>query len=168
MSGRLLLELTDLAGDHLPGLEWLSSFHLAPLTVDVGFGERTYASAEHAYQAAKATDQADHDAVAEATTPDEAKERGRAVPRRPDWRAVRADVMREVLAAKFAPGSDLAERLLVTGNAVIVEVAPHGDAWNGVAPQDDGTWRGRSVLGVLLMERRGQLRLLRDRFPAEA
>ena len=168
MSDRLLLELTDLVGDHVPGAEWLSSFHVAPLTADVGFGEREYASAEHAYQAAKATTAADHDAVAAAATPAEAKERGRAVPRRPDWRAVRADVMREVLAAKFAAGSDLAERLLVTGNAVLVEVAPHGDAWNGVAPQDDGTWRGRNVLGVLLMERRGQLRLLRDRFPSEA
>ena len=157
---RLLIELVGLVGEHQPGQEWLSNFSPDPVRVDVGHGEQEYATVEHAYQAAKAAHAQDHDVVAAAGPPEQAKERGRALQRRADWREVRTGVMRAVLAAKFAPGTEAGRRLLATGEAVLVEVAPHGDELNGVGPQPDGSWRGRNVVGVLLTERRGQLRLL--------
>ena len=157
---RLLIELVGLVGEHQPGQEWLSNFSPDPVRLDVGHGEREYATVEHAYQAAKAARLEDHDGVAASGPPEQAKERGRALQRRDDWREVRTGVMRAVLAAKFAPGTEAGRRLLATGEAVLVEVAPHGDELNGVGPQPDGSWRGRNVVGVLLTERRGQLRLL--------
>lgn len=157
---RILLELVGLVGDHQDEHAWLSNFSPHPVRLDLGHGERTYATVEHAYQAAKATTRDDHDHVAAAERPGEAKERGRALARRPDWREVRTGVMRAVLAAKYAPGTEAGRLLLATGDAPLVELAPHGDALNGVAPQQDGSWRGRNVVGVLLVERRGQLRLL--------
>ena len=159
-SPRVLLDVVGLVGDHQPDAAWLSNFSPDPVRLDVGRGERSYPTLEHAYQAAKARTAEDHDRVAAAPDPEQAKRAGRALERREDWREVRTGVMRAALAAKFAPGSVAARRLLATGDAVLVELAPHGDELNGLSPQPDGTWRGRNLVGVLLTERRGQLRLL--------
>jgi ribA/ribD-fused uncharacterized protein len=82
-----------------------------------------------------------------------AKRLGRQVRLRPDWDAVKVDVMRKVLRLKFAPGSALAQRLLDTGDAELIE----GNWWN------DRFWgvckgEGLNQLGKLLMERRAELR----------
>jgi ribA/ribD-fused uncharacterized protein len=121
---------------------------------------RVYPTAEHAYQAAKATTAADHDHVALAPTPGEAKQRGQEIASRSDWLEVREQVMLAVLRAKFAPGSACAGHLLATGDAVLVE----GNTWH------DNTWgdcrcgqpacavTGDNLLGRLLQQVRDELR----------
>ena len=64
-----------------------------------------------------------------------------------------AEVMRGLLARKFAPGTELAARLLATGDAQLVEGNTWGDRFWGVC-----RGQGRNQLGQLLMERRDQLR----------
>lgn len=71
---------------------------------------------------------------------------------RPDWHAVKVDVMRKTLAAKFGQDEDLRKTLCATGNAQLVEASPI-DAFWGFGP--DG--KGKNMLGKLLMELRTEL-----------
>ena len=132
------------------GPTWtLSNFAEHPMDID---GHR-YATVEHYFQAMKAVSAQDHDRIRDAATPDEAKRLGREVDLAPDWRDRRTGVMRRALAAKFTPDSEAGRFLLATGEATLIEGNDWGDQLWGVS---DG--RGRNLLGVLLMERRGALR----------
>lgn len=129
---------------------FLSNFYVYPVWM---FG-REYMTGEHAFQALKSATVVQHEAVRLASTPSKAKKMGRTLPLRPDWEAVKYDVMVQVLRAKFFQGGELATRLLDTGNALLVE----GTEWN------DRVWgvslpskRGRNWLGKLLMSRRAEL-----------
>ncbi|MCD2190576.1 NADAR family protein [Actinomycetospora soli] len=139
------------AVDDFRGPYWtLSNFSEHPREID---GHR-YATVEHYFQAMKAVAPEDHDRIRDAATPAEAKELGRAVAMVPDWRDRRVAVMRRALAAKFTADSEAGRFLLATGEANLVEGNDWGDQLWGVS---DG--RGLNLLGVLLMERRGVLRL---------
>lgn len=130
---------------------FLSNFYRSPVAM---FGI-TYQTGEHAFQAFKASNMKDHMIIANAKHPSVAKKLGRTCELRPDWEAVKYDVMVAVLRAKFSVGSELAEKLLATGDAMLVE----GTDWN------DRVWgvslpsrQGRNWLGMLLMARRAELR----------
>ncbi len=72
---------------------------------------------------------------------------------REDWQQIKVQRMRDVLVAKFAQHPDLAERLLATGRARLVEDSKMDAFW--------GTGKngaGKNMLGVLLMEVRESLR----------
>lgn len=125
---------------------WLSNFWPCEINLD---GD-PYASVEHAYQAAKTLD-LDQRAVigSSGTTAAMAKQLGKHVCLRPGWSEIRLPVMRSLLAQKFALGTDLAQWLIATGDAQLVE----GNTWN------DTFWgvcagRGENHLGVLLMQQR--------------
>jgi ribA/ribD-fused uncharacterized protein len=79
--------------------------------------------------------------------------RDRTKPRRADWEAVRDELMREVVRAKFTQHEDLRRVLLSTGDAVIVEHTANDDYWG-----DGGDGSGRNMLGKVLMEIRAELR----------
>lgn len=112
-----------------------------------------YETSEHAYQAAKATNRADHDRVASAKGPGAAKRAGRRIDVWADWDVIRVPVMTDIIAAKFAAGSELAAKLLATGDAQLIEGNYWGDTFWGVC-----NGRGSNMLGVILMARRAQLR----------
>jgi ribA/ribD-fused uncharacterized protein len=130
--------------------DFLSNFYLNPVIL-LG---NSYKTGEHAFQAFKAANMIDHEWVANQKTPSLSKQAGRTIDLRPDWEAVKYDVMVAVLRAKFSKGSALADKLMATGNALLIE----GTDWN------DRVWgvslpskRGRNWLGVLLMARRAEL-----------
>lgn len=136
---------------------FLSNFWLA----EVWFEGVCYPSLEHAFQAAKTLDPGEREWIRQASSPKQAKRRGgrcgeggRRITLRRDWEAVKVEVMRELIAIKFAAGSELARRLLATGERELVEGNWWGDRFWGVC---DG--RGENWLGRLLMERRAALRL---------
>lgn len=128
---------------------WLSNFHVE----DFEWQGKVYASSEHAYQAAKATTEEEHEHVRLSRTPGVAKRRGQKVQMRPDWNDVRVDVMYSVLKAKFAPEKLLALRLVETGDAHLEEGNNWGDVFWGVC---DGA--GENNLGKVLMRIRQELR----------
>jgi ribA/ribD-fused uncharacterized protein len=136
--------------------EFLSNGHEgAPFPI-IAMVEREYLTGEHAYQAMKATTWDDHDFVRMALKPfgpDGAKKRGRSIRCWPDWEARKYDAMRVVLDYKFATGSEMARRLLDTGDAELVEGNDWGDTCWGVSGG-----QGRNWLGTLLMARRAVLR----------
>lgn len=85
-----------------------------------------FPTSEHAFQAAKTTSQEAAREIAALPTPGQAKRAGRKVAMRPDWDLVRISVMQSILFAKFRQNPDLAEKLLATGFAKLVE----GNVWH--------------------------------------
>jgi predicted NAD-dependent protein-ADP-ribosyltransferase YbiA (DUF1768 family) len=84
--------------------------------------------------------------------------KGKVLPIRPGWEeGIKLDVMRAVLREKFAVGSEEAEMLMETGDALLIEGNTWGDTYWGVCK---GT--GHNYLGKLLMERRDELFDTRD------
>lgn len=111
-------------------------------------------TAEHAFQAGKCRLPREFTWVRAAPNAAEAKRRGGVVSLRPDWEEVKVQVMRDVLAAKFAAGMPLAERLR-REEGELVEWNTWGDLFWG---RDARTGIGENVLGQLLEERRRVLR----------
>ena len=84
--------------------------------------------------------------------PSQAKYKGRRVTLRSDWERVKVDLMYQICKAKFTQHADLAEQLLATGDAELIEGNTWGDriwgAVNGV---------GANNLGKILMRIRAEL-----------
>lgn len=139
-----MISITEFQGPH----RFLSNFWPCHIAWD----GRTYLSTEAAYQSAKTTDLLKREMFTN-LPPGAAKRMGGRLPIRPDWQEVRLQVMREVVALKFAPGLPLAQTLLATGYADIIE----GNVWN------DTFWGvcngvGKNHLGEILMAQREVLR----------
>jgi ribA/ribD-fused uncharacterized protein len=135
-------EIDEFQGEY----RWLSNFWVARVELDGVF----YPTVENAYQAAKAPPGSREPFVS--CTPTQAKKMGR-VFEVEDWPARKVGVMRALLAEKFAHGTPMAERLLATGAARLVEGNAWGDVFWGVCKG-----RGENMLGRLLMARRDVLR----------
>lgn len=111
-----------------------------------------YKTAEHAFQASKARDPSDRLFIEASATPSLAKSRGRKIKLRPDWEAIKLEVMYDIIYAKFDQDISLSVRLLDTGSEELVEINSWGDRFWG---QDlNGT--GKNYLGKILMEVRSQ------------
>lgn len=73
--------------------------------------------------------------------------------RRPDWDAVRVDIMRDILRAKAHQHEYVARKLLATGDRALIEDSWRDDFW-GWGPNRDG----QNMLGKLWMEIRAEMR----------
>lgn len=135
--------ITSFDGPYL----FLSNFY--PVVVKLGGWE--FPTVENAYQAAKAAPNLRIGFTG--VTPRVAKSMGRSIELPADWEHRKVDVMRDLLEQKFAIGSALADRLLATREATLIENNWWGDTFWGVCK---GV--GRNELGQLLMLRRSQLR----------
>ena len=127
---------------------WLSNFWPAVVMLD-GY---SYPSVEHAYQAAKSLDVDYRWRCRSALHAGLAKRLGRTAALRHDWDTSKVGIMRELVRQKFAH-PELAEKLLATGDAELIE----GNHWN------DTFWgvcrgRGLNMLGQILMETRFNLK----------
>lgn len=134
---------------------WLSNFHESPLL----WQGLWYPTAEAAFQAGKTLDQNVRQRIADADTPGEAKRLGRAVRLRPDWdRTVCHEVMRDVLAAKFA-NPTLAADLTATGTALLIEGTTGwcDQKWGCCGCSKHISTPGQNLLGRALMTRRAAL-----------
>jgi ribA/ribD-fused uncharacterized protein len=117
---------------------------------------REHPSSEHAYQAEKSSKKEISDWIALAPYPRLAAQVAHHLSRydiKPNWQDIKIEVMRRALRAKFSQNPDLRDRLLSTGDRVLVE-SSNTDYYWGCGK--DGT--GNNMLGVLLMEIRQQWR----------
>lgn len=137
------MDILEFQGEH----RWLSNFWFAKVMLD----DVVYPSVEHAYQAAK-TYPSERPPFLSCTAA-EAKKLGRQVVIRDEWELVKLDVMRSLIEQKFAPGTDLAKKLLETGDVRLVEGNKWGDTFWGVC-----NGRGQNHLGEILMAQRSQLK----------
>ena len=126
---------------------FLSNFYEAPVTYD----GLTYQNNEAAFQAQKCAVPKDREAFTK-LNPSEAKKEGRKVLLRKDWEQIKVSVMAEIVKAKFEQNSDLAKKLLATGDAYLEEGNDWGDRiWGTVNGQ------GANCLGIILMNTREEL-----------
>jgi len=129
--------------------EFLSNFSPYP----VSYKGVMYRTSEHAFQAAKAVTQQDHDWIMNQPSPGDAKHAGspkghkkRKIKIRSDWDEVKIDIMLQILREKFRLPK-LQNKLLATGNQELVEGNWWGDNYWGVF---QGI--GENHLGKLLMQ----------------
>ena len=116
---------------------------------------RTWPTSEHYFQAQKFAGTPHEEEVRLASSPMLAAKMGRdqSRPLRADWETVKDDIMRQAVRAKFAQHAELAELLLSTGDAQLIEHTKNDNYW---ADGGDGT--GRNMLGQILEELRDELR----------
>jgi N-glycosidase YbiA len=116
---------------------------------------KTWPTSEHYFQAQKFAGTHHEEEVRQTKSPMIAARlgRSRARPLRQDWEAVKDDIMREALQAKFTQHADLRELLLQTGDAPLIEHTANDRYWG-----DGGNGTGRNRLGQLLMELREELK----------
>jgi N-glycosidase YbiA len=134
------------------GYAFLSNFHPSTIVLD----GKPYKTVEHAYQAHKTLDEGSRELIRNSPDPAQAKKLGRGVTVRPDWDAVKVDLMREFIRKKFE-SPFLAHMLLETGDSDLV----YGNTWN------DKFWGvcrgvGQNWLGKILMEVRSELSRIDD------
>lgn len=127
---------------------FLSNFYHA----DVEYGGITYKNTEAAFQAQKVLDD-DEKLMFSDLSPREAKKLGRRVKLRKDWNDVKDNYMYEICKAKFTQHDDLAEKLLKTGDAKLVEGNKWRDTYWGVY-----RGKGKNQLGKTLMRIREELK----------
>lgn len=127
---------------------FLSNFYEAPVTYE----GLTYQNNEAAFQAQKCANPKEREAFTK-MNPSEAKRTGRRVQLRKDWEKIKISVMTDIVKAKFEQNSNLAEKLLATGDACLEEGNDWGDRiWGTVNGQ------GANCLGNILMNTREQMK----------
>lgn len=108
---------------------FLSNFYSAPVT----YNGMCFENNEAAFQAAKCPERMTEFCR---LNPSEAKRLGRRVKLRGDWEEVKDTVMYEICKAKFSQNPDLADKLVATKDAELIEGNTWGDRIWGVC---DGT-----------------------------
>lgn len=132
--------------------QWLSNFHKCKILYE----GLEYTSTEHAYMAAKVTDQAIRLQIQALPTSREARNFGQTVTLREGWEDLKFGVMLEVNRRKYFDTPYLGERLLATGDAYLCEGTTWGDRYWGVDPV--GSDNGQNNLGKILMQIREELK----------
>jgi ribA/ribD-fused uncharacterized protein len=116
---------------------------------------KIWPTSEHYFQAQKFPGTEYEEQIRRAQSPMVAARMGRSRkrPLRSDWEAVKDDVMREAVRAKFAQHPVLCDILLGTGDALLVEHTKKDRYWG-----DGGDGQGKNMLGKILMQVREELR----------
>jgi ribA/ribD-fused uncharacterized protein len=131
---------------------FLANYFMADILID-GI---SYPSVEHYYQSQKTPDPRQEEAIRNAPSCGAAKELGNRAELilYDDWNTRKIAVMKRGLEEKFNQHQELADMLLATGDAILMENSAEDYFW-GIGA--DGS--GKSMLGELLMELRTRLRL---------
>jgi ribA/ribD-fused uncharacterized protein len=128
-----------------------SNFAAYPIVL----ASKRWPTSEHYFQAQKFSDPALRERIRKAKSPMIAARLGRdrSSPLRRDWESIKVGVMTDAVLAKFSQHQDLAELLLGTGDALLVEHTANDSYWG-----DGGDGSGKNMLGHVLMRVRERLR----------
>ena len=116
---------------------------------------KVWPRSEHYFQAMKFLDRNDREKVRKANSPAIAARMGRSrkLKLRPDWQAVKLDVMYRAVKCKVEQHQDVRELLISTGDAKIVEHTANDSYWG-----NGGDGSGANHLGRILMRIRDELK----------
>jgi ribA/ribD-fused uncharacterized protein len=143
--------ITSFTGKHF----FLSNFY----PVRVTYEGRVYPTAEHAYVAAKTTDEKVREHISMIPTPGEVKRFGRTMELRHKWDHIKIREMKAILENKFSiVRSDVGcyGMLRSTAPSILIEGNAWGDTFWGQSP----VGKGRNELGKLLMAIRDDITIL--------
>lgn len=144
--------------------KWLSNFHKCEVLWD-GY---IWPSSEHAYMVAKTDRDIGLTDSGESIYNDcnisrfaicalscaQVKRWGQTVRLREDWEQVKSKIMYQVCLDKFTRNEDLKQKLIDTGDKVLIEANSWGDAYYGY---DVDNKEGLNMLGEILMKIRGRI-----------
>jgi ribA/ribD-fused uncharacterized protein len=135
-------------------LGFLSNFYSSEFKIGGVF----YPTNEHFFQSQKFAGTEYEEYIIRLQTPAETAKEGkrRDLPLRKDWEDVKEGIMLKGLRAKFNQSLELKNRLLETREAYLIEDSPYDYYW-GVGRNKTG----KNRLGVLLMQVREELKLLK-------
>lgn len=146
--------------------EFLSNFYRC----NVGYDDILYFHTEGAFQAQKTLDIEVREALAKLEGPGQAKRAGKGRPfkspngdthiveLRSDWEKVKNSIMYEIVRAKFEQNLDIREKLLATGDALLIEGNYwHDNYWGQCSCPRCVNTIGFNQLGKTLMRVRAEL-----------
>lgn len=114
-----------------------------------------YPTVEHFFVAMKTTDIATREEIATIERPGAVKRAGRELTLRDDWEDIKRNVMRFGVERKFFDNADLGQRLLGTGNAILIEGNYwHDQTWGNCFCDKHAERDGENALGIILMNTR--------------
>lgn len=152
MTGQLIIDRFE--GEHT----YLSNFYIAPMVwVSKRYGPHRVPSVEYPYQAEKARNREDFEEVIRAPSSRDAKRRGRSIPVRSDWEAMKLHVMMRAVRLKFETHPELRVRLLATGEARLIEGNDWHDIIWGQCRCKRHNNQGQNLLGRVLMAERSMI-----------
>ena len=122
-------------------------------SVPVKWNGHTYQNSEAAFQSAKTLDPEERNAFCNLNGV-AAKQKGKKVLLRKDWKDVKDGIMEEIIRAKFTQNPELAKKLVKTGDAQLMEGNNWHDTYWGV---NSMTLEGKKHLGIILMKIRAEL-----------
>lgn len=126
--------------------DFLSNFYECPIL----WKGNLYRNSESIYQSYKTLDNVPFDFTK--TTGSQAKKISKKLNVRPDWNKIKFDLMYKICQEKFNQNPDIAQKLMNTGDAILIEGNYWGDTYwgkcNGV---------GQNNLGKILMKIREEL-----------
>src|SRR5690606_25901652 len=102
---------------------FLSNFYKSLFRID----GKLYMTVEHWYQANKASDEKTFEEIRLCLTASLAKEHGQNIKLRDDWESIKLDVMWRGVHAKFSQNEILKNKLIATGDGLLVEGNTWGD-----------------------------------------
>ena len=149
--------------DKFDGTEYgfLSNFH----PCEFEYKGITYKHSEGAFQAQKTLDEKERQYIATLSAGESKRACGRRglkgfkINFRTDWEQVKDQVMYEVVTEKFKQNPDLKDKLLATGDAMLIEGTTwHDNYWGNCTCARCKNITGRNQLGLTLMRVREELR----------
>ena len=130
---------------------FLSNFANSPI---IWKGQH-WPTVEHLYQAAKTARPKEQQIIRISSTPGKAKRRGQKVTLRADWDTNKYNIMRHCISLKFDQNCDLAQKLIDTGQAILIEGNVwHDNIWGNCECPKCENKEGLNILGKQLMELR--------------
>lgn len=117
---------------------------------------------EHFFQAMKCEigDTNNFRRIIDASTPGKAKRIARQIPLRKNWEEIKIKVMADGLEQKFKQNPDIRQKLLDTGNFILIEGNHwHDNFWGDCKCEKCNMKMGKNMLGISLMFLRGLLRI---------
>jgi ribA/ribD-fused uncharacterized protein len=147
----LLTENKPIISDFRKEYFFLSNFYISEFT----YNRTKYNCVEIPFQAAKAKNDSDKVLIESCSTPADAKEIGGRIELKNNWEAIKYVIMLNIVTAKFKGNKMLIDKLLATGDSILIE----GNTWN-----DDcwgSCWHnetviGKNHLGIILMRVRNK------------
>jgi len=126
-----------------------------------------YPTSEHAYQERKTLDEERRKEIREAPTAFMSAKIGRREDTvlRPDWDAIKGDVMLPIVRAKFQQNPDLVKKLIDTGDTYLIEGNYWHDNFFGICTCKECNEKGQglNMLGRILMKVRDELSAIKHK-----
>lgn len=133
---------------------FLSNFASSPIVIR----GKVWSTVEHVYQAIKTCDKQRREKIRLASTPGKAKRMGRRVECRPDWEEIKQKVMLKSVRLKFKQNPKLAQKLINTGDQILIEGNRwHDNTWGDCSCGKCGYVQGKNLLGKILMQVRSEI-----------